>query len=110
QGTRTPPPETPTRHSQRLREKEAAHSSEKVSEDANQDHEDHVGESHVAGGSRSPSRKSEELPHLTMSLRRTPHGTTEDVVSHELLSQRKSPSRSRRAAKETEISTLYANA
>ncbi|CAJ0590606.1 unnamed protein product [Cylicocyclus nassatus] len=107
QGTRTPPPATPTRHSQRLREKEAAHSPGKVTEEADQHHEDHGADTHVAGDSRSPSRKSEELPHLTMSLRsRTPHATTEDVVSHELPSQRKSPSRSRRAAKETELSAL----
>ncbi|RCN34426.1 hypothetical protein ANCCAN_19731 [Ancylostoma caninum] len=56
---------------------------------------------------RSLHAHKHEIPPLSMSLRsRTPHGTSDDAASDDLASQRRSPARSRKAAKEVDVEAL----
>ncbi|EYC21711.1 hypothetical protein Y032_0018g3493 [Ancylostoma ceylanicum] len=107
---RTSAPPTPTRQSRRLREKAESHAAEVASEEQTQEvvpENDEEAAAVVDETETSHHAHKHEIPPLSMSLRsRTPHGTSDDTVSEDLLSERKSPARSRKAAREVDVEVL----
>ncbi|RCN41106.1 hypothetical protein ANCCAN_12938 [Ancylostoma caninum] len=105
--TRMSAPSTPTRQSQRLRGKAESQAAEEAPEEQTPQIAPENDEEAAVNESETSHAHKHGIPPLSMSLRsRTPHGTSDDAASDDLASQRRSPARSRKAAKEVDVEAL----